>query len=86
MSAIIGREGKNLPPTLGTLIPHVYRAFYSALLCKLAITLHPEIPHPTEYYWVCQLYYLNKYREFIKTKYENQALPYTHLSLRLIFF
>lgn len=53
MSAVNGREGKNLPPTNGTLIPHVFRAFYSALVTKLAITLRPEIPPPTEYYWVC---------------------------------
>lgn len=53
MSVVNGKEGKNLPPTMGTLIPHVFRAFYSSLLGKLATTLNPEIPHPTEYYWVC---------------------------------
>lgn len=55
MSVVKGREGKNLPPTFGTLIPHVFRAFYSALVSKLAITLLPEIPPPTDYYWVCEL-------------------------------
>lgn len=52
MSVVNGKEGKNLPPTMGTLTPHLYRAFYSVLLIKLATALHPEIPHPTEYYWV----------------------------------
>lgn len=52
MSVVKGKEGKNLPPTIGTLIPHVFRAFYSALVSKLAITLLLEIPPPTDYYWV----------------------------------
>lgn len=55
MSAGGGKEGKHLPPTAGTLIPHVYRAFYSALASKAAITLRPEIPHPVLFYWVCYI-------------------------------
>lgn len=46
-----GKEGQQLPPTLGTLIPHTYRAFYMARVWKLSQKPCPQIPSPTNYYW-----------------------------------
>jgi len=38
------KEGQQLPPTLGTLIPHLNRAYYMALLWKLSRAL-PTVPN-----------------------------------------
>ena len=46
-----GKEGQQLPPTLGTLIPHVHRAFYMARIWKLSQKPCPKLPSPTQYYW-----------------------------------
>lgn len=53
--SIIGRNSKNIPPTVGTLVPHVFRAYYSALLSKAAVALLSEIPPPNDYYWVSEV-------------------------------
>lgn len=89
MSAVNGREGKNLPPTVGTLIPHVFRAFYSALVIKLAIILGPEIPPPFEYYWVCKLLQLRpKLVVFLNNLWTsiNNLLKITHQSIANFLF
>ncbi len=46
-----GKEGQQLPPTMGTLIPHTHRAFYMALVWKTSIKPCPQLPSPTNYYW-----------------------------------
>lgn len=46
-----GREGKQLPPTRGTLVPHTSRAYYMALVWKLSKAPCPEIPSPVDYGW-----------------------------------
>ena len=46
-----GKEGQQLPPTLGTLIPNVHRAFYMARIWKLSQKPCPQFPSPTHYYW-----------------------------------
>ena len=46
-----GKEGRQLPPTLGTLIPHTERAYFMALVWKASIKPCPCIPAPVEYSW-----------------------------------
>lgn len=46
-----GKEGRQLPPTKGTLIPHIHRAYYMALTWKMSVTPCPYLPLPTDYYW-----------------------------------
>ena len=45
------KEGQQLPPTTGTLIPHTSRAYYMALVWKMSTVPKPEIPPATNYYW-----------------------------------
>lgn len=52
MSVKDGRDGNQLPPTLGTLIPHISRAYYLSLIGKMSIKPEPSLPPPTDYYWV----------------------------------
>lgn len=47
-----GKDGNQLPPTLGTLVPHMSRAYYQALAFKMSILSNPIIPPPTNYFWV----------------------------------
>lgn len=47
-----GKDGNQLPPTLGTLIPQMTRAYYQALAFKMSIQSNPIIPLPTDYHWV----------------------------------
>ena len=42
-----GKEGQQLPPTLGTLIPHTFRAYYMALVWKSSRKPCPKLPSPT---------------------------------------
>ena len=46
-----GKEGRQLPPTLGTLKPHIQRAFYVALVWNLSIKPYPSIPQATDFSW-----------------------------------
>ncbi|KAJ8046467.1 hypothetical protein HOLleu_05142 [Holothuria leucospilota] len=46
-----GKEGRQLPPTLGTLKPHTERSFFMALVWKTSCKPCPCIPAPTEYSW-----------------------------------
>jgi len=46
-----GKEGTQLPPTVGTLIPHTNRAYYNALLCKKSTVPCPLLPPPTDFSW-----------------------------------
>ncbi len=41
-----GKEGQQLPPTMGTLIPHIYRAYYMALVWKSAPKTMCRTPTP----------------------------------------
>lgn len=52
MSVVEAKDGNKLPPTLGTLTPHIYRAYYQVLICKLSMIPYPNIPEATDYYWV----------------------------------
>ena len=45
------RDCKNLPPTLGTLKPHVMRAYYMALIWKRSIVPIATMPIPLKYGW-----------------------------------
>ncbi|KAJ6648121.1 hypothetical protein Bhyg_03346 [Pseudolycoriella hygida] len=45
-----GKDGNQLPPTVGTLIPHLHRAYYQALIYKVSIKSNPVIPPPTNYF------------------------------------
>ena len=47
-----GKEGRQLPPTLGTLIPHTKRAYYHALVLKKSTMPCPVIPSPTNFSWI----------------------------------
>lgn len=49
-----GKEGRQLPPTLGTLKPHTKRAFYMALVWKSSCKPCPSVPPPTNYAWQLQ--------------------------------
>ena len=49
-----GKEGRQLPPTLGTLKPHTERAFFMALVWKSSCKPCPNIPPPTHYSWQLQ--------------------------------
>lgn len=55
MSVKDGKDAIYLPPTLGTLIPHIHRAYYRTILVKHGINPQFEAPDPTEYYWVIEL-------------------------------
>lgn len=46
-----GKEGQQLPPTLGTLIPHTCRAHYMTLVWKSSNKPCTQFPSPTKYYW-----------------------------------
>lgn len=46
-----GKEGRQLPPTKGTLIPHIHRAYYMTLVWKRSLKPCPDLPPPTDYYW-----------------------------------
>ncbi|KAJ8040904.1 hypothetical protein HOLleu_15348 [Holothuria leucospilota] len=46
-----GKEGRQLPPTFGTLKPHTERSFFMALVWKTSCKPCPCIPAPTEYSW-----------------------------------
>ena len=48
-----GKEGQQLPPTTGALVPHTCRAHYRymALMWKSSMLPLPQIPPPTDYYW-----------------------------------
>ena len=46
-----GKEGRQLSPTLGTLKPHIERAFYMALVWNLSIKPCPSIPPTTDFSW-----------------------------------
>ena len=41
---------KSVTPTMGTLIPHTFRAFHMALVWKMSCHPRPALPPPTEYY------------------------------------
>ena len=45
------KEGAQLPPTLGTLVPHTWRAYHMALVWKASQKPCPKLPSPTCYYW-----------------------------------
>ena len=47
-----GKEGRQLPPTLGTLIPHTKRTYYHALVLKKSTMPCPVIPSPTNFSWI----------------------------------
>ncbi|KAJ6647969.1 hypothetical protein Bhyg_03194, partial [Pseudolycoriella hygida] len=51
MSVKDGLDAKSLPPTKGTLIPHVSRAYYQTLMGKLRINPQPKTPDPKMYHW-----------------------------------
>jgi hypothetical protein len=51
MFAKCGKEGRQLPPTLGTLKPHTNRAYYMTLLWKKSVTPCPALPACTEFSW-----------------------------------
>ena len=46
-----GKEGAQLPPTQGSLIPHTARAYYMALVWKSSKIPCPQLPPPTDYHW-----------------------------------
>ena len=50
--AKFGKEGKQLPPTKGTLVPHTRRAYYHALVLKKSILPCPNIPLVTDFSWI----------------------------------
>jgi len=44
-------EGESLPPTTGSLILHIRRAHYVAMIWKKATEAHPDLPSPVGYGW-----------------------------------
>ena len=46
------KEGKQLPPTKGTLVPHTRRAYYHALVLKKSTMPCPNIPMATDFSWI----------------------------------
>ena len=44
-------EGESLPPTIGSLTPHVRRAHYIVVIWNKASESHPCLPSPTEFGW-----------------------------------
>lgn len=52
MSVKGGKDGNQLPPTIGTLVPHVSRAYYHALMGKMSTKPQFKLPAPTGYHWV----------------------------------
>jgi hypothetical protein len=45
------KEGRQLPPTVGTLEPHTNRAYYMSLPCKKSVLPCPALPPPTQFSW-----------------------------------
>ncbi|KAG1692600.1 hypothetical protein GQR58_007244 [Nymphon striatum] len=46
------KEGQGqLPPTLGSLVPHTARAYHMALIWKTSKEPCPQFPPPTDYFW-----------------------------------
>lgn len=50
--AKFGKEGRQLPPTKGTLVPHTRRAYYHALVLKKSTLPCPNIPKATDFSWI----------------------------------
>ncbi len=44
-------EGESLPPTSGSLTPHILRAHYIAMIWMQACESQPSLPSPTDYGW-----------------------------------
>ena len=44
-----GAEGESLPRTRGSLIPHILRAHYIAMVWMKSVESHPGLPPPSEY-------------------------------------
>lgn len=44
-------EGERLPPTRGTLLPHIWRAHYLAMIWTHADQSNPQLPTPTDTGW-----------------------------------
>ena len=44
-------EGERLPPTLGSLEPHIWRAHYVAIIWKRAGEPQPQLPSAVDYGW-----------------------------------
>ena len=44
-------EAESLPPTIGSLTPHVRRAHYIVVIWLKASESHPCLPSPTEFGW-----------------------------------
>lgn len=51
--ALQDKEGKQLPPTLGTLIPHIKRSFYLSFIWKNTEQSSQLIIYPSDFGWVC---------------------------------
>ena len=49
--AQFGKEGQQLPSTIGTLIPHTSRAYYMCVMWKSLKEPCPVLPPATNYYW-----------------------------------
>jgi len=45
------KDGAQLPSTLGTLVPHTWRAYHMALVWKASQKTCPKLPSPTCYYY-----------------------------------
>ena len=45
------KEGHQLPPTLGKIIPNVHRVFYMARILEFSQKPCLQSPSPTQYYW-----------------------------------
>ena len=45
------KEGQQLPPTLGTLIPHTSRAYFMVLVWRSSTEPCPLVPPATDYFW-----------------------------------
>ena len=44
-------EGESLPPTSGSLMPHIMRAQYIAIVWQRACRSHPSLPSPKDFGW-----------------------------------
>ena len=44
-------QEENLPPTIGALLPHIYRAHYVSMIWKRALKCHQSLPSKTSYGW-----------------------------------
>jgi len=45
------KEGQQLPPTLGTLVPHTSRAYFMVLVWRSSTEPCPLVPPATDYFW-----------------------------------